>query len=321
MRRSTPGEGLSRRTLLAGAGALLLAGCGPSPRSSRPIVLATGDTKGVYYSYGIEVANALAFELGGVTIEVRSTSGSVDNLQRIARGTADLAIVAADAALDAASGRANFPAPVSFDGVARLYDDFIHLVVPADSPIRSVTDLPGHRLSLGSPGSGTELIAGRILETAAVSIDPADNLHLGINECILAMSQGRLEAFFWSGGLPTVGVTELAATTPIRLIDIGGLSAGMRTLAGLSYRSATVPARTYGIPEEITTIAVPNYLVVARNMSEDLVFGFTEGLFRHRDEMAQRVSAIGKLDIGRAIYTAPIELHPGALRYYRSTRD
>lgn len=311
---------ISRRALFAASGALFVAACAPKAKPNRPIVLATGDTKGVYYSYGVELAAALAPDLGGVGIEVRSTSGSVDNLQRISSGTADMAIVAADAALDAAAGRASFPAPVPLKAIARIYDDFIHLVVLTDSPIRSIADLVGHRVSLGSPGSGTELIAKRMLQVAGVAVPPADNLRLGINECIPALGSGNIDAFFWSGGLPTVGVTELADAKPIRLIDLGTLTAGMRALGGLSYRSATVPAGTYGIRSDTTTIAVPNFLVVERGLDEDTVFSITANLFRRRAEMAQRVSAIGKLDIGQAIYTSPIELHPGALRYFRGTR-
>ncbi len=313
------GGRVSRRAVLAAGPLLLLAGCA-APRRDEQIVIATGGTKGVYYSYGLAMADAISSRLRGAHLKVTPTLGSVDNLQQIGAGTASMAIVAADAALDAVAGRAEFDVPIAIRTVARLYDDVIHLVVRANSPIHALRNLPGHRVSLGPSGSGTELIARRMLEIGGVGLDPVDVEPLGINESVDALSAGHIEGFFWSGGLPTVGVTELSRQVPIRLIDLGDLSPGMRSSYGLSYRRAAVPAGTYGIHDDISTIAVPNYLVVERILDDDLVFDITAGLFANRAAMAHRVPAVGALDLAQAIYTAPIELHPGALRFYRSTR-
>ena len=311
---------LSRRTLLTAVPLLALAACS-APRGDEQVVIATGGTKGVYYSYGLAMADAIGPRLRGARIHVTPTLGSVDNLEQIADGEAGMAIVAADAALDAVAGRAEFSAPVPIRAIARLYDDVIHLVARADSAIRSVNDLPGHRISLGPTGSGTELIARRMLQVAAVTLPGADVVPLGINESVDALATGRIDAFFWSGGLPTVGVTELSRQLPIRLVDLGDLSPGMRSAYGLSYRRAAVPAGTYGIPDEISTIAVPNYLVVDRLLAEDLVHDITAGLFAERSSMARRLPVIGALDLAQAIYTSPIELHPGAVRFYREDRS
>lgn len=310
---------ISRRSLLLGVPVLAIAACS-APRDEEEIVLATGGTKGVYYSYGLAMAEAIGPRLQGTRLRVVSTMGSVDNLQQIADGEAQMAIVAADAALDAVDGRAEFQAPVAICAIARLYDDIVHLVTRADSSIRSIGDLPGRRVSLGPAGSGTELIARRMLEVAGVTLHESDLDPLGINESVEALAAGTVEAFFWSGGLPTVGVTELVRHVPIRLVDLGELSLGMRTTYGLSYRRALVPAGTYGIEGDISTIAVPNFLVVDRRLEASLVYDVTAGLFAQRTVMARRVAAVRALDLAEAIYTVPIDLHDGALRYYRATR-
>lgn len=317
---SVPGAArISRRTLLLGAPLAVLAGCTAS-REGQRVVIATGGTKGVYYSYGLAMADAIEPSLDGARLSVESTLGSVDNLRQIARGQARMAIVAADAAADAVAGRSEFEVAVPIRALARLYDDVIHLVTRADSGIRSIRDLIGHRVSLGPSGSGTELIARRMLEVAGVTLADDDLVPLGINESVASLADGDIDAFWWSGGVPTVGVTELVSDTDIRMIDLGELSSGLRAAYGLSYRWAMVPAGTYGIPEDISTIAVPNVLVADAAMDAGLVFDITAGLFAERARMARRVAAVGALDLGEAIYTAPIELHPGALRFYRQNR-
>ena len=282
--------------------------------------IATGGTKGVYYSYGQQLAAVAGQYSESIRLTVAETSGSVNNLRMIAEGEADFAIVAADAVGDANAGRAPFDQPVDIRAIARLYDDYIQLVTRRESSIDDIGDLVGRKLSLGPEGSGTEVIANRILSAANIAPAAITNVPLGINESVNALQSNQIDAFFWSGGLPTTGVAELATQVDIRLVPLGELAEPLRRAYGPVYRLGTVPAGTYGIEDEVQTIAVPDYLVAAASVDADTVYELCRLLFGHRSEMAQQVSAVGSLSVQNAIFTEPVDLHPGALRYYRSTK-
>jgi TRAP transporter TAXI family solute receptor len=288
------------------------------PRQAPPIVVATGSPLGVYYQYGEELAGLVAAELGPA--RVTATAGSVENLRMIEDGTATFAFTTADAAVDAYLGRGPFSDPVPMRAVARLYDNYLHLVVPADSPASSLAQLHGLRVAVGPDGSGTALLAGRIL--AAAGLDQRTDLvslPLSLDDAVLALTQRRIDAFFWSGGLPTSGITTLARKLPIRLIDLGEFAGQMRERYGSAYRVGRFPTGAYaGITVAVNTVAAPNYLVTSAGAPDRVVHQVAALLFAGAPAFSKRVPQAGRLNRGTAIFTTPIPLHPGALRYYQS---
>lgn len=317
-RRAVPPD---RRTiLLAGlwlSGGCALAGNGVGYHEG-PLPIATGPADGVYYRYGRRLAQWIDRRVPGVRPSVDATTGSVDNLHRLGSGRDGLAFVAADAAGTAVS-RAREDAPIR--ALARLYDDYIHLVVAGFSELRSIEDLRGRRVSVGAQGSGVELVAGRVL--AAAGLDGSRNVQqvrLGLQDSAAALLDGRIDAFFWSGGLPTTGITKVAERFSLRLISLGGLAPEIRRRFGPYYRAATIPQGTYANVDEVQTLALANYLVAPTSLDDGVIYRVTEILIHDRDAIAAGVPSAELLDVRVAIQTDPVPLHPGALRYYRSVK-
>jgi TRAP transporter TAXI family solute receptor len=252
--------------------------------------------------------------------EVVPTTGSVENLRLLAAHQVDVAFVAADVAAQALAGRPLFPAPLAVAAIARAYDDYLHLVVPLESGIDALQRLPGRRVSLGPLGSGTAFMAERLLDAAGLPSHAVRVSRLGINESVAALRAGRLDGFFWSGGLPTSGVTELAAGRPIRLVPLGRHAPSLRQRYGAVYRTGTVPAGVYGLRERVATIAVPNLLACRADADRDGVRALTRALFAGRDVLARRVPQAEALDERSAIATFPLPLHLGAQDHYRAVK-
>jgi TRAP transporter TAXI family solute receptor len=312
---------------LATTAALALGGCVPSSsgeawggEAPASLTVATGGTSGIYHGYGTSLAGVLT-EQHDVTVEVLETGGSVENLQLLADGTAQVAFSAADAVDDAVRGSGDFAEPQPLRALARVYDDFVHLVVPADSEIATVADLASHDVSLGAPGSGTSLIAARLLDVA--DVDPATlRAHaLGLADSIEALRAGDVDAFFWSGGLRTPGITALTDDLSVRLVPLGDLVAEVRERHGSGYRPGVVPAGMYGLEDDVPTLAVPNFLVARADLPEPVAHTLVATLFDARSRIAATVPTASQLDRVRAIFTDPADLHPGALRYYRETKQ
>jgi TRAP transporter TAXI family solute receptor len=301
--------------------ALGLAACSSAPpgATSRRLSIATGGTGGVYYVYGGALAQVLSRNLPGVEATAEVTAASVENLDFLAQGSADLAFSLADTASDAVAGRNRFKAPLPVCALASLYDNVTHVVVRADAPIRSVAELKGRRVSLGSPNSGTEVIADRVLRAAG--LDPARDVtpeRLGGSESAEALKDGRIDAFFFSAGLPNAAVMELAATpgVPVRMLSDGDLAPRLSAAHGPLYGVLDVPADTYkGVPAARVTI-VRNLLMARCDLTEDLAYRITRLLFEKKADLAAVHPAARDLDPARSS-VAPVPVHPGAIRYYR----
>jgi TRAP transporter TAXI family solute receptor len=320
----------ARRVLqgaLAAASALallvwwLLASEGPSyPKA--PISLATGVSNGVYEKYGVLLKADLRTALPGVRVGLVHTAGSVENIEDVVSGRADFTIAAADA-VEAYHG----PGKSDLRACARLYDDYMQLVVPRDSTVQSTRDLKGLRVGVGQAGSGVNLITRRLLTAAGLDIDKdITAVPVGIDQAPSMLLHGKLDAFFWSGGLPTAAVAAMAAPVDrIRLVQLGDLVAKLHAMGPemAYYRQAMMPADAYPKVQDgqaIATIAVANLLVTTDHANAGLVQRLTKAVIDSRDSIGKVVHAAQLVDLRTAVFTDPLPLHEGAERYYRSVK-
>jgi TRAP transporter TAXI family solute receptor len=314
------GWGVDRRTVLRAFGGLALlattTGC-TSPYADTRLTLATGGTQGVYFRLGNELAAVWQAKLDLVTRpEVLSTAGSVDNLQLLASGAADVVFSQVDTAADQMR-RIPPGDPRELQALARIYDDVVHVVVPAASPVTTLAQLRGARVSVGAPDSGVEVIARRLLTVAGLTPDTDfQTFRYGINDSVTAMERGEIDAFFWVGGLPTEGVIRLAEVLPIRLLDLEEIRSAYRV-----YVPGTVPTGSYGIPEPVVSLLVRNFLLVGAAMPDDMAFALVESMFAAQKQLASVTPAALTIDPRSAIGTQPVPLHPGGERFFRSVKQ
>ncbi|MFF0477370.1 TAXI family TRAP transporter solute-binding subunit [Streptomyces sp. NPDC004284] len=323
----------ARRRVLA-VSAALLALCGVlvwwlvpfgSPAPSGSVTFSTGVPSGVYQRYGQLLKNALAQDLPEVSIKLEDSEGSQQNLARVATGEADFTVATADAVAQyQRERRAGFE---RLRGCARLYDDYVQLVVPKGSPVQKVKDLRGLRVGVGQAGSGVRLIADRVLAAAGLTPDrDVRSVAAGIDTMPGLLERDELDAFFWSGGLPTTAVQTLSERFRIRLVPLDSQLVDRLHDVGAStryYRSAVIPADAYGKAQDgrpVETLAVANLLVTTVDADEDLVEGFTRTVIRSRDRIGSQVHPAQLVDLRTAVYTEPLKLHAGARRYYRSVK-
>ncbi|WP_055494311.1 TAXI family TRAP transporter solute-binding subunit [Streptomyces sp. TP-A0356] len=321
-----------RRALLGSAAALAVLGLllwwllplgDTSP--SGTVTFSTGTPTGVYQKYGTLLQRAIAKDMPKLDVRLLNSDGSQENVRRVATGDADFTIAAADAVETYALEKK--PGADRLRGCARLYDDYVHLVVPRSSPVQSVADLKGRTVAVGPGGSGVRLIAEHVL--TAAGLDPKRDitpLSDGIGTMPELLQRHRIDAFFWSGGLPTSAITELSRHFAIRLVPIGGdLVAKLHAQGGASryYRAAVMPADAYPDAEQgssVQTVAVANLLMTREDMNADLTEKLTRAVIDSRDRIGLQVHAAQLVDLRTAIYTDPLELHDGARRYYRSVK-
>lgn len=284
------------------------------------LTIATGGTGGVYYPLGGGLADLISENIEGYSATVTETNASVDNMFLIADGDADIAFSLGDTAADAVNGTGvDFEGqPIEACALAEIYNNFTQLVASSGSGVTTVEDLRGKRVSLGSPGSGTEVIALRILEAAGIDPDAdIERQQLGVDETVTGLRDATIDAGFWSGGLPTGALTDYATSGEMVLVPSGEYAEAMAEEYGEFYLEELIPADTYeGQDEDVSSVVVPNVLVVNTAMPEQLQHDLTALLFDQRDALIDVHPAAEALDVATAGEVTFMDVCPGAQAYY-----
>jgi len=290
--------------------------------AAQNISIATGGTGGVYYPMGGGMAAVLSKHVPGMSATAEVTGGSVDNLKLIASGKPYIALTMADASQDAYRGEDKFKGnKVPLRTLMVLYPNRMHVVSVEGRGINRMADLKGKRVSTGSPGSATEVMAFRVIEAAGLDKDKdLKRERLGVAESVNAMKDGKIDAFFWVGGLPTAAVSDLANTpgTKIKLIDHADAVAAMNKKYGNLYIEDAIPKTVYkGMDADNKQATVMNILVAHENMDEKTAYNIVKTIFDKRDDLiaVHKESENFKLENQKTSAT-PIPFHPGAVKYF-----
>lgn len=286
------------------------------------ISIATGGTGGVYYPMGGGLAAVLSKYVPGMQATAEVTGGSVDNLKLIDSGKPYVGFSMADAAQDAAKGEDKFKGhKVPVRTLAVLYPNRMHVVSVDGKGISKFSDLKGKRVSTGSPGSATEVMAFRLLEAAGIDKDKdIKRERLGAAESVNAIKDGKIDAFFWVGGLPTAAVQDLANTpgTKIRMIDHADLVPVMNKKYGNLYVEDVIPKSTYhGMDADNHQATVMNILVASEKMDDKTAYNIVKTIFEKKPELVAVHKEAENIRLENQKNSAsPIPFHPGAVKYF-----
>jgi TRAP transporter TAXI family solute receptor len=304
------------------AGLVLVSAVLSFAAAAQNISIATGGTGGVYYPLGGGIAAVLSKYVPGMQATAEVTGGSVDNLKLVGSGKPYIAFAMTDASQDALRGEDKFKgAKVPLKTLMVLYPNRMHVVSIEGRGVAKMADLKGKRVSTGSPGSATEVMAFRVIEAAGLDKDhDMKRERLGVAESVNAIKDGKIDAFFWVGGLPTASVTDLANTpgTKLKMIDHAEVVPAMNKKYGNLYVQDTIPKDTYkGMEADNKQATVMNILVAHENMDEKTAYNIVKTIFDRRDDViAVHKEAVNfKLENQKASAT-PIPFHPGALKYF-----
>jgi hypothetical protein len=293
--------------------------CGQSQPATYVTIL-TGSTSGVYYPLGVGLSQIFRSAIPEATLAVQATAASAENLNLLQAERGELAFTLGDVLLDAWRGNAEagFKAPLQkLRVVAAIYSNYVQVVASADSGISTLADLKGRRISVGAPGSGTELNARAIVRAAGLSYADFSKVeYLPFGESVDLMKNRQLDVTLQSAGLGVASLRDLASSVQVVVVPIP--PEVVKAVGNPVYRPGIIPAGTYeGQNQPVATATIRNYLVTHERVPADLVQRMTKATFDNLDALvAAHVSA---RDIRRdeAAGETTVPLHPGAAAYYR----
>jgi len=289
--------------------------------------IVTGGTGGVWYPLGGAIGGVVSKYVPNTDATAEVTTAAIDNLKLLTAGKAGMAFAydyhvgwVNDGTLKGVSGKK----PVRI--VMGFYEQPLHIATKEGTGIKSLMDLKGKRVSTGAPNSGTEEQADYVLK--GLGIDWNKDLSrekLGATESVAALKDGKIDAFFWSGAVPTSSIIDLASTPGLKmvLLPVTG-EAGekiQKANPGVFHKTVFAKGSYKGVDSDIQTVAITAVLMAMDNFPQDRLYQIVSAIFAHTDELAAVWKGAAKLTPEKAV--SQIEpgahkyLHPGAQKFFK----
>ena len=303
--------------LLALTMVFALCACG---KSATKLTYATGGTSGTYYGFSGVIANVLNEKLKDtLSLNVESTGASKANIQLLASGDADIAIVQNDVmyyAYTATDLFAGGDAITSFSAVCSCYPVYVQILARKD--VTSVDQLRGLKVSVGDAGSGTEFNAKQILAAYGMSFDDIVVSNQSFADSADSLKNGTIDAAFVVAGYPTTAVTELATSFDFNLLPIDDAHAAALQADYGFYYYGVIPGGTYKpVADDVPAVAVMATIVASNKVPADVVYAFVKGLFDYKDDITAGHAKGAELDLNTAVSGVSIPWHDGAAKFYK----
>lgn len=288
---------------------------------TRRISIGTADTGGVYYILGGGIAKVISANVPNTIATAEVTPGAVDNVKMLQNDSVDFAFTKSDIAAEGIKGIGPFAATgkVPVRVIAVLYPDIAHVVVTPG--INKLEDMKGKRISTSAPGSGHEMVAGKLLEAAGV--DPLKDFsreRVSLSESANAFKDRKIDGFFFATGLPAASMLDINATPGLsyQIIDVQSYLPAIVKKHGRIYSEVLIPKGTYSkIDRDVKTIGVPVVFATIEKMDEKLVYAITKNLFEKKADLVAVHKQANNISLKNATNLADIPFHPGAIRYYK----
>lgn len=290
-------------------------------QAQQRLTIATASAGGVFFPLGTGMADVLGKEIPGASFTAESTGGSAENVRLVGSGNSSMGLAMADVAYYARNGAEQFASEGAYEGLRGLmmiYTQMMHLVVPADSDIKTVADLAGRRISPGPAGSGTAFMAEILLDAYGIK-DRVTLDRLTHDQQATALGDRRIEAAFFLFPPGGASVREYATAHKARFIPFNepDIIAKIQKQYPF-YAPAPIPAGTYpGQTEAVPSIGVSVVLVAHKDINDDVAYQITKVLNEKSELLVPYHSIASSIRTETALNGMPIELHPGAERYYR----
>jgi len=300
----------------------------PSPifGQKRRISIATGGTGGSWYPFGGGLAAILTKYIPGIEANAEITSASVDNCMLLGKKKSDIGFVVADVAYDAYQGLGKFKdmGKIPLRAVAVKWVHHLHVVTLGGSGIKKMADLRGGRVSIGAPGSGTEIRSTRALEV--LGIDAYKDLkteRLSFTESADALKDRKIDAYFGDLAIPTSTIIDLAVTPGLnmRLIPNSEVVPKLREKYGPIYFKAIIPKNTYpGIDYDVENCGVSSLICTLESEDDNLIYQIIKAMIEHQKELEMVHKQAASISISSIGIGSSIPFHSGALKYFKENK-
>ncbi len=294
-------------------------GLSPAIAQKYDLKLMTGPMGGSWYPFGGAIGDAIQKDIPGVTIAVMPGAG-IANVEGLEVGKCEIAFSNSSSAVDGLYGRPPFKKKMAnMRQIANLYPQYFQMVVPADSPIKTVGDLKGKVLTLDRKGNTGELLSQQVLQVYGLSYKDMTKVHhVSYSDSAALMKDGHADCFLLGTTIPASSILDLAADRKIRLLPLPDDKIKAMQQLNAGYLKRVIPKGTYsGVNEDIPGVGYFTHLIISAKLPDDLVYKITKSFVKNLPRFADVVKDMKGTTVKDLTLDIGIPFHPGALKYYK----
>lgn len=299
---------------------VILTGCDGASNgdeSSQELHIATASLGGAFYPVGQTASNLVTKYADHVTMLPVVSAGAIQNPRLVHSGEVDVGMTNGNMAWLAVNAGGPYASSLDLKALGTLHPSILHMVTLQGSGIRSFDDLKGKRVAVGPAGGGTYGFLTRLLDAHDLTIDDITPSYLSYTDGFAQLGDGNVDAALALAAFPTAAVIQTLATHDLSFIELSSEKLALMLDKYPYYTSRVLPRATYRLEQNVTVIGVNNMMIVHSGMDEEQVFQIAQAIYGHMEEF-QRSNAIAKQIDAKQSLRLPIELHPGAARYFES---
>ena len=289
--------------------------------------IVSGGTGGVWYPLGGAIGGVIGRNVPNTDATSEATTAAIDNLKLLVAGKAGMAFAYDYHAVWANDGKIQAlgkKQPVRV--VMGFYEQPLHIVTKEGTGIKSVMDLKKKRVSVGAPNSGTEEQADYVLKGLGIDWNKDFTREkLGASESVAALKDGKIDAFFWSGAVPTSSIIDLATTPGLKmvLLPVGGETADkiMKANPAVFHKTVFAKGDYGGVDKDVDTIGITAILTAMDSFPADRMYQILGAIFGNLKEISAVWKDATKLTPEKSVAQITPEaiqyLHPGAQKFFK----
>lgn len=296
---------------------MVFALCATSAFAADELIFTTGGEAGTYYAFGSVLAQYVSNN-SDISVTAITGNGSQANVEDMDAGDVQLAFCQSDVMSYAYNGTNLFEdlgKIDSFSVVAALYMEQVQIVT-TNPDIKTVDDLKGKSVSIGARGSGVYFNALDVLGVYGMTEDDIKPVYQSFGDSAESLKDKKIDAAFIVAGAPTTAITDLSTSGPVYLVSIDDEHIDDLLAKSPYYTAYTVPADTYGMPEDVQTVAVAAVVLARNDVSEDAIYTFTSTIFDNIDAIAEQHGKGAELSLEFASSITDVPYHPGSAKYF-----
>ncbi|MEW6711524.1 MAG: TAXI family TRAP transporter solute-binding subunit [Candidatus Riflebacteria bacterium] len=284
--------------------------------------IGTASINGTYFPIGNSIARSLSANLKNLVAIAEPTEGSVANVEYLRKGQIDLSLMQSDIAWQAAKGIGPFAdSPFKeLKVLSSLYSEVIQIVVKSSSKIKTIGDLKGCKISVGSKESGSAVNAVQVLTAAGLQPGDYELVYERFTRATESLKDGYVDAVYYTGGIPADGIIRLAGRTDIRLVVVPAEIQQKLVKEYPYFSSESIPAGSYrGQAEPVGSIGLRALLVTTESLSDQDAERFLRIIYQNSSNIAAQnlVSTVFRRDEA-AKGVDPEMIHRGAVKFFQS---
>jgi hypothetical protein len=274
------------------------------------LVLGTATPGGGFPVYGAAFTEVLNAQEQRLRIEARNTKGSAENVPLLEAGKLDLGLIAGEFA-----SKILAQPGTKLRVVAAMYSSPGLFIVKADSPVKSIADLKGKPVVLGTQGSGITVLGRAVLDSLGVEIDPITLEKAADGPPMLL--DGRAAAL-WGAGVGWPAFTSLAKGGA-RFVAPSPSEIDLILTKNPQLQRVTLPANSYsGQGAPIASVGSWSFVFAKPDLAEGAGYLLARTIHRSEAQLGAKLEQARETTMANTLSAAPRELiHPGVLKYLR----